>query len=61
MLTATNGVLDTAAQGRQIDLGGFVVYFKSKIATSPMGEVKPAEKPTVGPSIDLTPKDVKPN
>lgn len=45
LLTGQNGILDTAAQGRQIDLGGFAVYFKSKIATAPAGEVKPADQP----------------
>lgn len=38
-----NGVLDTAAQARSIDLGQFVVYFKQKIATAPAGEVKKDE------------------
>ena len=45
LLVGQNGILDTAAQGRQIDLGGFAVYFKSKIATAPQGEVKAVEKP----------------
>lgn len=40
LLTGKNGILDTAAQGRAIDLGGFAVYFKSKIASAPAGEVK---------------------
>ena len=46
LLTGKNGILDTAAQGRAIELGGFAVYFKQKIATSIFGEVKsppPAE------------------
>ena len=42
LLTGQNGILDTAAQGRQIDLGGFAVYFKSKIAAAPAGEMQKA-------------------
>lgn len=61
LLTGQNGILDTAAQGRQIDLGGFAVYFKSKIATAPAGEVKPVEKPAQGPAVDLSTPGVKPN
>jgi hypothetical protein len=49
LLTAQNGILDTAAQGRQIDLGGFAVYFKSKIATAPAGEMKPVPTPEPTP------------
>lgn len=41
MLMNQNGVLDTAAQARNLDLGQFVVYFKGRIATAPQGEVKP--------------------
>jgi hypothetical protein len=41
ILTGPNGILDTAAQGRAIDLGGFAVYFKQKIGSAPSGEVKP--------------------
>jgi hypothetical protein len=40
LLVGRNGILDTAAQGRQIDLGGFAVYFKSRIATAPAGEAQ---------------------
>ena len=50
LLTGQNGILDTAAQGRQIDLGGFAVYFKSKIATAPAGEVQ--KVPDVAPKAD---------
>lgn len=41
MLTQRNGVLDTAAQGRSLDLGQFVVYFKTRLASAPSGEIKP--------------------
>lgn len=61
LLTGQNGILDTAAQGRQIDLGGFAVYFKSKIATAPAGQVMPVPPPTP-PKVDSgVPESVKPN
>lgn len=42
-LLTPNGVLDTAAQARNLDLGQFVVYLKQRIATAPAGEVKKDE------------------
>lgn len=45
LLTGQNGILDTAAQGRALDLGQFAVYLKQKIAGAPAGEIKAAEKP----------------
>lgn len=44
-LIGQNGIFDTAAQGRSLELGGIAVYFKQKILTAPAGEVKPTEKP----------------
>lgn len=48
MLMTRNGILDTAAQGRALELGQFSVYLKQKIAAAAAGEVKqvpqPAEK-----------------
>ena len=41
LLMGQNGVLDTAAQARALDLGQFSVYFKTRIAGSAQGEVKP--------------------
>jgi hypothetical protein len=41
ILTGQNGVLDTAAQARSLDLGQFVVYLKGKIASAPAGTVTP--------------------
>ena len=51
LLTGQNGVLDTAAQARALDLGQFAVYLKTRIAASPQGEVKPlpADKPVDTP------------
>lgn len=46
ILTGQNGILDTAAQGRSLDLGQFAVYFKQKISSAPSGEPqKPATVP----------------
>jgi hypothetical protein len=43
LLMQPNGILDTAAQARALDLGQFAVYLKTRIANSPAGEpVKPA-------------------
>jgi hypothetical protein len=44
-LMQKNGILDTAAQARNLDLGGVAVYFKTKIGSAVAGEVKPVEKP----------------
>ena len=41
LLTGQNGVLDTAAQARALDLGQFSVYLKTRIAGAPAGEPKP--------------------
>ena len=43
MLMTKNGILDTAAQARAIDLGQFSVYLKTRIAGAPAGEVKAVE------------------
>lgn len=49
-LMKANGILDTAAQARNLDLGGVAVYFKTKIGSAPEGQVvpkpdKPADLP----------------
>ena len=43
-LVTANGVLDTAAQGRALELGQFVVYLKQRITSSPFGEPHQVEK-----------------
>lgn len=43
MLMTKNGILDTAAQARSLDLGQFAVYLKTRIAAAPAGEVKKDE------------------
>lgn len=40
ILLQPNGILDTAAQGRKIDLGEVTLYFRNKIQAAPAGEVK---------------------
>jgi len=45
MLMGQNGILDTAAQARALDLGQFVVYLKTRINGAVQGEVKEIEKP----------------
>jgi hypothetical protein len=45
MLMGQNGILDTAAQARALDLGQFAVYLKTRINGAPQGDVKEIEKP----------------
>jgi hypothetical protein len=53
MLMTKNGILDTAAQARAIDLGQFSVYLKTRIAAAPAGEVRKDEsKPAEAPKED---------
>lgn len=41
VLTQDNGILATAAQARNLDLGQFVSYFRQKIALAPAGKSAP--------------------
>lgn len=41
MLMRQNGVLDTAAQGRSLELGQFAVYMKNKVLQAAQGQVIP--------------------
>lgn len=50
VLIQPRGILDTAAQARQIDLANLVAYFRAKIDKAPQGDVK-------APAADA-PKDV---
>ena len=43
LLMQPNGILDTAAQARALDLGQFSVYLKTRIANAPTGELRPTE------------------
>lgn len=70
VLMQQNGVLDTAAQARALELGQFSVYLKTRIATAPQGDVKPLPVPVqiapaipapAPPAVDIAPKDVVPN
>ena len=55
MLMTQNGILDTAAQGRALDLGQISVYLKTRIASAPSGVVKP-----VLPTATSLPPNEKP-
>ncbi len=53
-----NGILDTAAQARAIDLGGIVVYLRQKLQAAPAGDVKevpPAPKADAGGNTTTQP------
>lgn len=58
VLTGQNGILDTAAAARALDLGQLVSYFRTKIANAPAGDTpKAQDKPPVdaapaGSSVD---------
>lgn len=41
VLTADQGILATASQARNLDLGQYVAYFRQKIALAPAGKNKP--------------------
>ena len=38
-------ILDTAAQGRALDLGQISVFLKTRIASAPAGQIKPVAPP----------------
>lgn len=63
ILLDERGILATAAQARNLDLGSLVAYFQQKIARAPAGDTKEAPKPA-SPSADgtvnLTPPGVTP-
>ena len=52
LLIGQNGILDTAAQARSLDLGQFAVYLKTRIAGAAPGEVKKVEEPPAPPKAD---------
>lgn len=56
MLMGERGVLSTAAQARNLDLGGYVTYFAQQLRDAPLGEVKP--KPEA-PKAPEAPTDKK--
>ena len=45
MLMTKNGILDSAALARSLDLGHFSVYLKTRIGTAAAGEVKAVPTP----------------
>lgn len=44
-LTGPNQILDTAMQGRPLDLAGKVLYFRDKIRNAPAGQTVQPEAP----------------
>lgn len=44
-LTGPNMILDTAQQGRPLDLAGVVTYFRNKIQIAPSGTLPPRPEP----------------
>jgi hypothetical protein len=54
-LIGQNGILDTAAQGRAIELGGVAVYLKQRIANAPQGEVIKPPPPKPDPTPPTAP------
>lgn len=63
MLMGERGVLSTAAQARNLDLGAYVTYFAQQLRDSQVGEVKPkpeVPKPSaITPDTKLTPEAVQ--
>ena len=55
MLMTQNGILDTAAQGRALDLGQISVYLKTRIASAPAGEIKPVSPPPAANRVQDVP------
>lgn len=52
VLVDPRGILDTAAQARQLDLFGLVAHFRQKISTAPAGTVVAAPEPVPVPTPD---------
>ena len=60
MLMITNGILDTAAQARALDLGQISVYLKTRIASAPSGQIRPTPSgsgPASNPSAQINPAE----
>ena len=60
MLMTQNGILDTAAQGRALDLGQISVYLKTRIASAPSGQIRPTPSgsgPASNPSAQINPAE----
>lgn len=51
-LTGQNMILDTAQQGRALELTQIANYFRQKILTAPQGEVK---RPAAAPAPEVKP------
>ena len=61
ILAGQNGILQTAAQGRALELGQFVVYFTNKLQQAPAGEpLKPTPLQKLPPQPSVAPVEEKP-
>jgi hypothetical protein len=60
ILMTQNGILDTAAQGRALELGQFSVYLKTRIGAAPQGEVRQPPAPPAAPAPAPTKEVDKP-
>jgi hypothetical protein len=49
VLVMQNGILDTAAQGRNIDLGAAATYLRQKIIAAPVGDMPKSDVPLPTP------------
>ncbi len=50
ILVQQNGILETAAQGRKLELEGATMYFRQRIKEAPAGEVRPTGPTSPGTS-----------
>lgn len=58
ILTADTGILATAAQARNLDLGQYVSYFRQKIALAPAGK-NPPKPANEAPAAEKKPEPAK--
>lgn len=59
-LMQPRGVLDTAREGRPLDLGQVVSYFRERISRAPAGTVPPEAVPVPRPRPPEEPQESKP-
>lgn len=62
ILAGANGILQTAAQARSLDLGQYVIYFQNKLQNAPAGEPKQMVREPEANAASPSPlKDTKSN
>lgn len=57
VLAGQNGIFDTAAIARQLDLSAAVTYLKTKLATAPAGDAPPAPPAATTPTTPAAPQN----